>query len=156
MHYICPICKSDQLSISESAYECRNCKKKYKFIEDIPDFRIYPFQYSENEEVEASVLLDNFYELDYINLYKLRQSFFVDKNKTEVDLKKVRELHESGLRGLVDYHMDHSDIFSTNMTRFRHIIGNRILHGEETALELGCGRGTQISDMLGMRALPVF
>jgi ubiquinone/menaquinone biosynthesis C-methylase UbiE len=96
------------------------------------------------------MLLENYGNLDYLNLYKLRQNFLVDKNKDEDELTKVKELHESSLKSLVDYHADHSDIFSTSIKRFKHIIGKRIIHEEETALELGCGRGTQISDILSI------
>lgn len=150
MHYICPMCKSDQIYISKTAYKCENCKKVYKIIAGIPDFRIYPFPYSNNEDTEVNILLENYDNLDYLNLYKLRQSFFVDKDKDEDELRKVRELHAASLKSLIDYHIDHSDIFSTNMKRFRHIIGKRVVHEENTALELGCGRGTQISDMLSI------
>ena len=36
------------------------------------------------------------------------------------------------------------------MKRFWHIIGKKIDHEVETSLEVGCGRGTQISDMLSI------
>lgn len=149
MQYICPICKSEQLSIAEDTYKCGNCKKVYKIIAGIPDFRIYPFPYSHNEDTEVKLLLENYDNLDYLNLYKLRESFFVDKNKDEDEIKRVRGLHERALKNLIGQ-MDYSTIFSTNIKRFRHIIGKRIVHEEETALELGCGGGTQIPDILSI------
>lgn len=148
MLYICPICKSDRLIISENRYECTECHRDYMLVSGIPDFRIYPFRYSDNEKADVSTLLQNYDNLDFLNLYALRQNLLLDKTKAEVELKKARELHESSLRRLIEYHMDYSDIFSTNMKRFRHIIGDRIIHADGTALELGCGSGTQISDML--------
>ena len=150
MDYICPMCRFDQLSISDNFYNCGSCHERYRIIDGIPDFRIYPFPYSDNEEAELSILLRNFDKLTYVDLYKLRQGFFLRKNGSDTELEKVRELHQSSLRSLLDYHMDGSDIFSTNMKRFRYMIGDRILHGENAALELGCGRGTQLHDMLSL------
>lgn len=150
MHFICPVCKSEQLSVEEDTYECGNCRKVYGIIAGIPDLRIYPYPYSNNEDTEVHILLENYDKLDYLNLYKLRQSFFIDEDKGEEELIKVRELHEASSRNLRDYHMDYSNIFSKNIKIFRHLIGNRIYHEETMALELGCGKGTQIPDMLSI------
>jgi ubiquinone/menaquinone biosynthesis C-methylase UbiE len=150
IQYICPLCKSGRLILLKNAYKCGCCEKEYKIISEIPDFRIYPFPYSANEDSEVRILLDNYDRLDFLSLYKLRQSFFLDKNKSKDSLRKAEELHALSLKNLLGYHMDHSDVFSTNMKRFWAIIGKRINHGKEMSLELGCGRGTQIPDMLSI------
>ena len=150
MRYICPACKSDRLSVSDDICECGSCRRLYKVIAGIPDLRIYPFPYSNNEDTEVRILLENYDKLDFLSLYELRQSLLLDKTRAEVELKKVRDLHKSSVRRLVEYHMDYSNIFSTDMKRFRHIIGKRIVHEDGTALELGCGKGTQIPDMLSV------
>lgn len=119
-------------------------------IAGIPDFRIYPCLHWQNEEDEVNTLLRNYDDLDFLNLFQLRQSFLIDSGRTEEELKKVRELHRSNMENLIEYHMDHSDIFSTFLRRFQYIIGKRIEHTGGTVLEIGCGKGTQINDMLSL------
>ena len=123
--------------------------KIYNIIAGIPDFRILPSPNIDVENNEVNTLLKNYYNLDYIELYRLRQSFLL-KVCTEKSAKEAMKLHESNLKNLLDYHLDYSNIFSTNINRFRHLIGKRILHKEDIALEIGCGKGTQINDILSI------
>ncbi|MFC1678608.1 methyltransferase domain-containing protein [Elusimicrobiota bacterium] len=150
MRFICPKCKSPQLSLQQDCYVCAGCRKRYPIIAGIPDFRVYSFPYSDDESSDVRVLLASFAKLDYFELFKLRQSLFLDKSKTLEAQQEARALHEASLKNLATYHFDHSDIFSRNVTRFRYIIGERIDHGLDSALELGCGRGTQLADMLSL------
>ena len=150
MHYICPNCQCDQLYSQGKYYACEGCQERYRIIYGIPDFRTYPFPYSDSEGVEVRTLLESYDRLDFVGLCRLRFGFFLDNGKTEKELQRVHDLHEASLKSLVDYHMDHSDIFSMNLKRFRHIIGKKGAQTEGSALELGAGRGTQIPDMLSL------
>ena len=148
MHYICPNCQCDQLYSPGKYYACEGCQERYRIIYGIPDLRIYPFPYSDREDVEVRTLLESYDRLDFIGHCRLRFGFFLDNSKTEKELQRVHDLHEASLKNLVD--MNHSNIFSTNLKRFRHIIGRRVTHAEGTALELGSGRGTQLPDVLSI------
>jgi len=119
----------------------------YKVIAGVPDFRIYPFPYSKNEDSQVNILLDNYKRCDYLKLYELRLSFLFNKNRSESELKRVQKIHEESLRNLRDYH---NSMFSTNMKIFLYIIRKMVANEKKVALELGCGLGKQIQDMLSM------